>query len=94
MLKEHNHAYLKILELAHHLVMIFLFKIESLRCRAGILTGVFVLGYGIARIGVEFFREPDSHIGYLSFGFTTGQYLSVPLVIMGLWLVLWSGKKS
>jgi phosphatidylglycerol:prolipoprotein diacylglycerol transferase len=76
------------------LIMIFLVKNETLRRRSGFLTGVFFLVYGIVRTGVEYFRQPDEHIGYLSFGLTTGQFLSVPLILAGLWLIFWSFRKS
>jgi phosphatidylglycerol---prolipoprotein diacylglyceryl transferase len=60
------------------------------RQRPGLLSGVFLAGYGLARITVEFFREPDAQLGYLlgtaSLGLTMGQLLSLPLVIVGLWL--------
>jgi len=75
------------------LVLMWLVRSEPLRRRPGFLTGVFLAGYGIVRTGVEFFRQPDAHIGLLSFGSTTGQWLSVPLILAGLWLVLRSGRK-
>jgi len=57
--------------------------------RPGALAGVFLAGYGLARIVVEFFREPDAHLGFL-LGFTTmGQLLSLPLVIAGAILIAW-----
>ncbi len=53
------------------------------------VSGVFALGYGSFRFFVEFFREPDAHIGYLAFGWLTqGQLLSVPLILLGV-LLLW-----
>ncbi len=55
--------------------------------RPGLTTGVFLGGYGLARIAVEFFREPDSYIGLLSFGTSWGQWLSLPLVAGGAYLV-------
>jgi len=57
------------------------------RQRRGLLTGTFLTGYGLARIVVEFFREPDPQLGYLFGWITMGQLLSVPLVAGGLWLV-------
>ena len=60
---------------------------ESIRARAGMLTGVFLTGYGIARIIGEFFREPDAFLGFLAFGATMGQFLSIPMVIAGIWLI-------
>ncbi|MEX0956544.1 MAG: prolipoprotein diacylglyceryl transferase [Rhizobiaceae bacterium] len=48
--------------------------------------GVFISGYGLARIFVEFFREPDAHIGYLAGGWLTmGMVLSLPMVLAGIW---------
>ena len=62
------------------------------RQRPGLLTGAFLIGYGLARVTVEFFREPDAQLGYLlgnaSLGLTMGQLLSLPLILVGLWLVL------
>ncbi len=54
----------------------------------GFISGSFVLGYGICRIIVEFFREPDAHIGYLAGGWLTmGMLLSLPMVLVGTWAV-------
>lgn len=55
--------------------------------RPGLLGGVFFAGYGIARIIVETFREPDAHLGFLAAGATMGQLLSAPLVLGGAWLI-------
>ena len=69
-------------------VMVVLAQRRSLRERFGLLTGVFLLGYGIARITGEFFRQPDPFLGFLYAGATMGQLLSVPMVLAGLWLIL------
>ncbi len=61
---------------------------EAIRARFGYLTGAFLIGYGIARIIGEFFRQPDPFLGFLAFGATMGQLLSIPMVIAGLWLIL------
>ncbi len=55
----------------------------------GFIAGAFVAGYGASRIFVEFFREPDAHIGYLLGGWLTmGMLLSLPMVIIGAWAML------
>lgn len=54
--------------------------------RRGLMTGIFLTGYAVARITVECFREPDSFIGYLAGGFTMGQVLSFPLLAFGFYL--------
>ncbi|AFT68752.1 Prolipoprotein diacylglyceryl transferase 2 [Alloalcanivorax dieselolei B5] len=58
---------------------------------AGSVTGLFGIGYGLSRILVEFFREPDAHIGYLAGGWLTmGMLLSLPMVLIGAAMVVWA----
>jgi phosphatidylglycerol:prolipoprotein diacylglycerol transferase len=52
--------------------------------RPGLVTGAFALGYGLARVACEFFREPDPQLGFLWGGLTMGMLLSVPLMLAGL----------
>lgn len=62
--------------------------------RPGAVSGVFAMGYAVARIGCEFFREPDPQLGFLAGGLTMGMLLSIPLFVAGaalLWLAL-SGR--
>lgn len=55
------------------------------------ISGSFLAFYGAFRIFVEFFREPDAHIGYLAFGWLTeGQLLSLPMLLIGSALVAYS----
>jgi phosphatidylglycerol---prolipoprotein diacylglyceryl transferase len=53
----------------------------------GLLSGVFLIGYALARMTAEFFREPDLHIGYLAGGATMGQLLCLPMLALGVFLV-------
>ncbi len=55
--------------------------------RPGLVTGLFGIGYGIARIVCEFFREPDPQLGFLFGGATMGMLLSLPLILVGLLFV-------
>lgn len=60
---------------------------------AGSVTGLFLIGYGLARFAVEFVREPDVQLGYLAFGWLTmGQVLSTPMILLGAWLI-WRGGR-
>jgi phosphatidylglycerol---prolipoprotein diacylglyceryl transferase len=52
--------------------------------RPGVVTGCFALGYGVARIICEFFREPDAQLGFLWGGLTMGMLLCIPLMLAGL----------
>ena len=55
--------------------------------KLGQVSGMFVLGYGICRFLVEFTREPDRFLGVLSFGLSMGQWLSLPMVVYGVFLL-------
>jgi phosphatidylglycerol:prolipoprotein diacylglycerol transferase len=60
----------------------------------GFIAGAFVTGYGLSRILVEFFREPDQQIGYLAGGWLTmGMVLSVPMVLAGVW-AMWRAQRA
>ena len=80
--------------LALFAVMMALWRFTSIRHRPGALSGVFLAGYGIARITSEFFRQPDAHLGFLWGGATMGQLLSLPQVAVGLGLLIWSWRRA
>jgi phosphatidylglycerol---prolipoprotein diacylglyceryl transferase len=52
--------------------------------RPGVVTGAFALGYGVARITCELFREPDAQLGFLWGGLTMGMLLCIPLMLGGI----------
>ncbi len=52
--------------------------------RPGLVTGTFALGYGVARIVCELFREPDAQLGFLWGGLTMGMLLCIPLMLAGI----------
>jgi phosphatidylglycerol:prolipoprotein diacylglycerol transferase len=62
--------------------------------RKGYLSGWFLIGYGIARLVGELFRQPDAHLGFLFAGITMGQLLSLPMLLGGLALVLWARRRA
>ncbi|MDZ4140957.1 MAG: prolipoprotein diacylglyceryl transferase [Methylotenera sp.] len=54
----------------------------------GAISAVFLMVYGAGRFLVEFAREPDSYLGLLSMGLSMGQWLSLPMVLLGIWMWL------
>lgn len=54
----------------------------------GFASGLFLVGYGICRFVTEFFREPDAGIFGHSYAISMGQWLSLPMVAVGLFLLL------
>ena len=62
---------------------------------AGLVSGVFCFGYGAARFIVEYFREPDAFLGLQALDLSRGQWLSLPLIVRGLAVILMTiGKKA
>ena len=62
--------------------------------KAGVLTSIFILLYGIFRFIVEFFREPDQQLGFIAGPFTMGQFLSLSMVIIGAGIFYLRKKQS
>ena len=54
---------------------------------------VFLIGYGVFRFGVEFFREPDAHLGKVISWLTMGQVLCVPMIAIGVYLLVKAYKE-
>jgi phosphatidylglycerol:prolipoprotein diacylglycerol transferase len=52
------------------------------------------MGYGSLRFIAEYFREPDAHLGLLTLGLSMGQWLCVPMVLIGVAMMLWSKQAS
>jgi phosphatidylglycerol---prolipoprotein diacylglyceryl transferase len=63
------------------------------RRRPGIVTGLFLIGYAVARMSGELFRQPDAQLGFLVFGTTMGQLLSIPVLIAGFILIWWARRQ-
>ena len=59
---------------------------------SGAIAAAFLMGYGAFRFAVEYTREPDSYLGLLSMGFSMGQWLSLPMLLVGA--VLWIKANS
>ncbi len=58
--------------------------------RPGVVTGSFAVGYSIARITCEFFREPDPQLGFLWGGLTMGMLLCIPLMLAGICILAYA----
>ena len=75
-------------------VLFFVLYVITRKPRSlGLASGTFLIGYGVFRTIVEFFREPDAHLGlYFSF-ISKGQILSIPMILVGM-LVIYLGYLS
>ena len=82
--------------LAMLIIMMLLFWKTRARYRPGLLAGVFTLGMGCARFINEFFREPDQQLADFAArtGLSMGQWLTIPLILTGLIVVLYALRKK
>ncbi len=75
-------------------VIMILLRQTKIGQKPGFLTGVFFIGYALARGFVELFRQPDDYLGFLIGGATMGQLLSIPMIVIGAYLMLRAAKKK
>jgi len=70
------------------LLFIILWLFSARQRAVGAVSGMFMIGYGALRFIAEYFREPDHGIFGVSYVVSMGQWLSLPMVLFGLWLLL------
>jgi len=75
-------------------ILFALYQWRVTRNMPGIVTGAFLAGYGIFRMIVENFREPDAHLGFIWGTVSMGQILSIPMILLGLSVILYAIVKS
>lgn len=76
------------------IILFVLSQSQWVRLRSGLLSGLFLMLYGIFRFGCEFFREPDAQLGFLFAGATMGQLLCVPMVILGGGIIYYALRRD
>ncbi|MGZ8271038.1 MAG: prolipoprotein diacylglyceryl transferase [Methylophilus sp.] len=93
-------------QIARHPSQLYEFALEGLALFAilwlfsrkerpiGSISALFLLGYGSFRFLVEFTREPDDFLGLLQLGLSMGQWLSLPMILLGIWMFLAAKKGS
>ena len=59
----------------------------------GAVSGLFLIGYGAFRFAVEFTRQPDDFLGFLALGWTMGQWLSLPMILAGVAMMVWAYRR-
>jgi phosphatidylglycerol---prolipoprotein diacylglyceryl transferase len=92
-------------QLARHPSQLYQFALEGLALFAilwiysrkprpvGAVSGAFLVGYGTFRFIAEFARQPDDFLGLLELGLSMGQWLSAPMVLIGMAMMLWAYRR-
>ena len=60
----------------------------------GAISGAFLVGYGFFRFIAEFARQPDDFLGLLQFGLSMGQWLSLPMILIGIAMIAWAYRRK
>ncbi len=60
---------------------------------SGAMLALYLIGYGLVRFGIEFFRQPDAHLGFVMTGFSMGQVLCALMILAGLILFVFLRKR-
>ena len=76
------------------LLFVLLWVIGRYPTPPGTTFWTFICGYGLCRMVVEFFRQPDIQLGFVLGPFSMGQVLSFPMILIGAFMVAWGYKKS
>jgi phosphatidylglycerol:prolipoprotein diacylglycerol transferase len=76
------------------LLLFAILWIYSARPRpVGAVSAAFLIGYGCFRFAAEFFREPDDFLGLLALNLSMGQWLSLPMIAVGIVLLVWAWRR-
>lgn len=73
-------------------LFVALFYLHKRQRFYGVVSAVFLFGYGVFRFIVEFFREPDAQLGYYFGYFTMGQFLCLAMIILSYFVLIWAKK--
>nr|WP_271439881.1 prolipoprotein diacylglyceryl transferase [Pontixanthobacter luteolus] len=78
------------------IILLLMFWKTRARYRPGLLVGIFTVGVAGGRFIVEFFREPDAHLAEFAAntGLSMGQWLTIPLILLGLVVTLVALRKE
>ena len=76
------------------LLFVVLWLYTRRRRPTGATSGLFLVGYGGCRFVAEFAREPDAFLGPLALGLSMGQWLSLPMIVAGVGLMIWAHRRA
>jgi phosphatidylglycerol---prolipoprotein diacylglyceryl transferase len=75
------------------LILFMLIRNNILRQKEGLVSGAFLMGYGLFRAFIELFRQPDAQIGFIADTFSMGQILCLPMILAGLGMMIYALRR-
>ncbi|MDO8240462.1 MAG: prolipoprotein diacylglyceryl transferase [Candidatus Moranbacteria bacterium] len=75
-------------------LFVILWSLRNKSRFVGHLFSIYLIGYGLARIAAEFFRQPDEQVGYIAGYFTLGQIFSLTMILIGMGIYWWRRNKK
>ena len=75
------------------MLFVFLWLYSRKPRPVGAVSGAFLIGYGVFRFVAEFFREPDDFLGLLTLNMSMGQWLSLPMVVAGVVMMVLASRR-
>ena len=75
-------------------LFVILWTIRKVRIPNGAMLALYLIGYGIVRFFIEYFREPDAHLGFVLASFSMGQILCLLMVTAGVLLYVYLARRE
>ena len=75
-------------------LFVILWSIRKFKAPTGAMLALYLIGYGLVRFVIEFFREPDSHLGFVLSSLSMGQILCVLMIAAGIGLYFYLSRKE
>ena len=75
-------------------LFVILWSIRKIKRPRGTMLALYLIGYGIVRFFIEYFREPDAHLGFVLLSFSMGQILCLLMIAAGTFLYFYLWRRA
>jgi len=75
-------------------LFLILWNIRKIKIPKGAMLALYLIGYGTVRFFIEYFREPDAHLGFVLLSFSMGQILCLLMITAGIFLYMYLGRRT
>jgi len=75
-------------------LFLILWNIRKIKIPTGAMLALYLIGYGTIRFFIEYFREPDAHLGFVLLSFSMGQILCLLMIAAGIFLYMYLGRRT